>query len=479
MLLLCSRILLAALLIGCTAALNGAAGIAHAQPDDAAHSDDPAQPGDVSGTIPANLPGLDLPGLQRWIEELVPPPNLPPAPDTPLVDGADLPPELASLRAAVMPSAIGDGFVDDWPEDLADFAPGQLITWRDITQTASGVLFVPVRQVVQLKYRTTDSHGLPSYAVSTLVVPTGVWAGEGQRPVVVNNLPINSLGRDCNPGHTLAHGFSRKTNLADYIPPTTQLALLRGYAVLIPDHEGPRMAYAEPFVAGHAVLDGIRSVRESVPDEFGASRFGLIGYSGGAIATNGAVRLMSDYAPELIDVVAGAAMGGVPADYEILARSMNANLASGVFMAATFAIGRERPEILERMNSLAQWAAVSVMKDTCMDTFALFGLLLLPIDIAANILDPLQSDLARDIYSATRMEGRKSPVPLYIYHGEQEFWVPPEGAKNLYVEQCALGANAVYRSVLGEHIIAAFTGYPEALIWLDARLRGEAAISEC
>ncbi|MBL1074127.1 lipase [Nocardia sp. 2] len=452
-------------MIGCSAAT------AHAQPQDVAT--------DESAPVSGALPGLDLPGFQQWLDQIVPPPSLPPAPDTPLVDGAHLSPELAALRAAAMPSAIGDGFVDDWPENLPDFAAGELIAWRDVTAVASGVLFVPVRQVVQLKYRTTDSDGSPSYAIATLVAPTGVWDGPWGRPVVVNNLPINSLGRDCNPSHTLAHGFSNKTNLADYIPPTTQLALLRGYAVLIPDHEGPRMAYAEPFVAGHAVLDSMRAVRNTLPEEFGDSRFGMIGYSGGAIATNGAVRLMEDYAPELRDVVVGAAMGGVPADYEILARSMNANLASGVFMAATFAIGRERPEILEQMNHLAQWAAVSVMKDTCMDTFALFGLLLLPIDIAATIPNPLQSDLARDIYSVTRMEGRKSPVPLYIYHGEQEFWVPPEGAKNLYAEQCALGANAVYRSVLGEHIIAAFIGYPESLLWLDARLRGEPAASEC
>ncbi|MRH92759.1 lipase [Nocardia sp. SYP-A9097] len=444
--------------------IGGFAGFAHAQTTD-------PQP---SG---ASVSGL-LPAFQQWVDAVVPSPALPNAPDTPLVDAGGLAPGLAALRAGTLPTPIGDSFVDEWPARLDDFGAGQLVAWRDVTATAGPALITPVRQVVQLKYRTTDSHGAASYAIASLALPPGQWTGAGERPVVVNNLPINSLGRDCNPSYTLAHGFSSNTNLAEYLPPTTQLALLRGYAVLIADHEGPRMAYAEPFVAGHAVLDAIRAVRGSMPKEFGESRFGMVGYSGGAIATKGAVKLMADYAPELVDVVVGAAMGGVPADYEILSRSMNANLASGVFMAATFAIGRERPEILAHMNHLAQWVAV-IMKDTCMDSYGIPGILQLPIDIAANFPDPLHSQLAEEVYRVTRMDGMKSPVPLYIYNGAQEFWIPSAGAENLYAEQCALGVTVVYRSVAGEHIVAAFTGFPESLIWLDQRLRGEPAPNEC
>ncbi|WP_084523573.1 lipase family protein [Nocardia inohanensis] len=442
-----------------------------------------AQPVDTGGGQQPpgspNPPALDLPGLQQWIDRLVPAPPLLPASQLPLVAAGGLAPDLAAFRAATMPAAIGDWFVDDWPEGLDELAPGDVVAWRDVTATAAPTLLTPVQQVLQLKYRTTDSHQLASYAVATLVLPIGQWEGPGTRPVVLNNLPINALGRDCNPSYTLSHGFNSKTNLAEYLLPTTQLAVLRGYAVLIVDHEGPRMAYAEPYVAGHAILDGIRAVRNQLPIQLGESRFGMIGYSGGAIATHGAVKLMNEYAPELADVVVGAALGGVPADFEILSRSMNANLASGVFMAATFAIGRERPEILSRMNHLAQWAAVSALKDLCMSSYSWPGLLQLPMDIAANFPDPLRSSLAEEIYQLSRIEGRKSAVPLYIYNGEQEFWVPAEGAKKLYAEQCSLGATAIYRSVFGEHIIAAFTGYPDSLSWLDQRLQGVPAPNEC
>jgi hypothetical protein len=205
----------------------------------------------------------------------------------------------------------------------------------------------------------------------------------------------------------------------------------------------------------------------------------MAGYSGGAIATHGAVKLIDSYAPELADVIVGAALGGVPADFEILARSMNGNLASAVFMAATFAIGRERPEILGRMNNLAQWVATSPLKDLCGSGFGIGGVLMLPIDVAANFADPLHSGLAEEIYQVTRMAGMESATPLYIYNGEQEFWIPAEGARNLYREQCGLGVPSVYRSVLGEHIIAAGLGYPEAMDWLDQRLQGVPAPDEC
>ncbi|WP_326362260.1 lipase family protein [Nocardia sp. CDC160] len=465
----CLRNIAGALMIGCCAIIGFGAAPAFAQP-----------PADISGQLPPAPPGFSLADIQRWLDELIPAPPLPPAPaDSPLVDTVDLPAPLAALRSASMPAAIGDSFVDDWPDRLEGYDLGGVVAVRDVSATAALPLIVPVRQVLQLKYRTNDSHDAPSYGIATLVLPPGNWTGPGKRPVVVNNLPIDALGRDCNPSYTMAHGFSRAANFTGYILPTTQLALLRGYAVLITDHEGPRMAYADPLVAGHLVLDAIRAVRYQLPDELRDSRFGMIGYSGGAIATNGAVKLMSEYAPELSDVVVGAAMGGVPADFSLLAHSMNANLASGVFLGAVFGIGRERPEILARMNHAAQWAAVSKLNSQCGEVFAIPGLLQLPIDLAANIPDPLNSDLAKEIYRVTRMDGKKSPVPLYIFNGEQEFWVPAIGAKNLYREQCSLGVKAVYRSVFGEHFIAAFTGYPESLAWLDQRLQGVPAPNEC
>ncbi|WP_330254189.1 lipase family protein [Nocardia sp. NBC_00565] len=77
------------------------------------------------------------------------------------------------------------------------------------------------------------------------------------------------------------------------------------------------------------------------------------------------------------------------------------------------------------------------------------------------------------------MTDRKSGAPLYIYHGAYDIWIPIEAAQQLYQQQCARGVPAVFRTEPGEHIIVLFAGFPGATNWLDARLRGEPAPSEC
>ncbi|MYR07041.1 lipase [Gordonia sp. SID5947] len=382
------------------------------------------------------------------------------------------------LREAALPSPTGDPLFDRWPTSLAAMSPGQIIATRDVTATAAPVVTAPIRFATLIKFRSTDANGAPSFGTATILEPRAPRT-TAARPILVNNLPIDSLGTACDPGYTLAHGFSIATNVTDLIPPTTQLALSHGYAVLIPDHQGPRMAYAEPVVAGHVVLDAIRAVGNLDRHAFGASRVAMAGYSGGAIATNGATKLLAGYAPELIGRVVGAALGGVPADFRILVGSMNANLATGLFHAATFGIARERTEILPMANDFAQWLATSPLKNVCTIPAALAGQTFWPMQLLSNDPDPFHSPVAEHIYRVTKMADRKSAVPLYIYHGTQEWWIPAVGARNLYREQCRLGAHAAYREVFGEHVSAAVLGFPGAVEWLDRRLRGIPAGDEC
>ncbi|MFC7448438.1 lipase family protein [Rhodococcus daqingensis] len=389
------------------------------------------------------------------------------------------PPGLETLRAEMLPKPVGDQFFDEYPPGLPGMTNGQVIETRDVTPAARALLRGPVREVRQIKVKSTDSAGDPSFATATLVVPATPWPGPGPRPILVNNVPINGLGRTCTPGYTLENGITPSENFLELLRPVTTKAEERGYAVLIPDHEGPRMAYAEPFVAGHAILDTIRGVRGVFPAEFGSSKVAMMGYSGGAIATHGAVKLIDSYAPELSGDIVGAALGGIPADFEMLGRTMNGNLAGGLFLAAVFGISRENPEILPLINSLGQRLAITRIKDQCANTLAVTGVLGVPVELLANVKRALDSPVAHDIYARMKMADRKSGTPLYIYNGGQEFWIPALGARNLYDEQCGYGVRALYRQVPGEHILGELTGNSGAFDWVDARLRGEPAPSEC
>src|SRR5699024_6144257 len=144
------------------------------------------------------------------------------------------------------------------------------------------------------------------------------------RPVLVNAIAIDALGTKCTPGYTWANGPGEQSSPVSIGPPVTDDALAAGYAVLVPDHEGPEMAYADPYVAGFSILDTIRGSADVLP-EIGDSPVAMTGYSGGAIALNGAVKLLDDYAPELGPRITGAALGGTPADFELLLDSMSGN----------------------------------------------------------------------------------------------------------------------------------------------------------
>ncbi|MGC4935025.1 lipase family protein [Gordonia sp. DT30] len=420
------------------------------------------------------------PQVPQAIDGAVPPPPFPHLTRIPpRAVAPGLPHRLQELRAAALPDPTGDPFFDHWPADLDHRAPGTIIATRDVTDPAALLVTAPIRSARQVKFATRDAVGRPSFGTATILVPRQDWHGRGARPILVNNLPIDALGAACTPGMTLAHGLSIATGFTDFFPPSTQLALARGYSVIVPDHQGPRMAYAEPTTAGHIILDSVRAADALDHVAFGSSRIAMTGYSGGSIATNGAAKLLGEYAPELSPRFVGAAMGGVPADFQMLVGSMNANLATGLFHAATFGIARERPEVLALANHAAQWIATSPLKNVCVVPEAVAGATFMPMQLMSSVPDPFHSPVAQEIYRVTKMADRRADVPLYIYNGTQEWWIPAAGARNLYREQCRLGANATYREVFGEHLSAAVLGYPDALSWLDQRLQGIPAHNDC
>lgn len=418
--------------------------------------------------------------VPRTIDRVIPPPPIPHLRTIPMRSRtAGATHSLQELREAMMPSPSGDPFFDRWPADLAKRRPGALLFTRDVTPVAGPLVLVPLRYARQIKFRTVDASGGPLFGTATLLVPRTPWRGPGARPIVINNVPIDALGTKCTPGYSLAHGYNSNTNSTDLFPPLTQLSLAKGYAVIVPDATGARVAYAEPYVAAHVVLDAVRGAAAYDRHEFARGPIGMLGYSGGAIATNATAKLAAGYAPDVVGRFVGAAMGGVPADYRVLVGAMNANLASGVFLSAIMGISREHPEMLPMVNNLGQWLATSPLRDICTSVIGDLGLGMMPAQLLSKVPDPFRSPVAEDLYRITSMPDRRAPMPLYFYHGAQEWWVPATQARALFAEQCRLGANAEYREYPGEHMTTVFTGFPDAFAWLDARLRGVPAPNGC
>ncbi|MGB3371048.1 MAG: lipase family protein [Rhodococcus sp. (in: high G+C Gram-positive bacteria)] len=374
------------------------------------------------------------------------------------------PPQDPALAA---PTPLGEPWFVP-PPGFENSSPGTVLNTRSVEV---GPLITPVRST-QILFRTTDSKDRPVAAATTVIVPNAPWTGPGARPVVAYNMAIDSLGNTCAPSWTLPRGIAPEIA-------AVQLFLAKNYAVVVTDHQGPRQAYAAGRMAGHAVLDALRAMVNlpslGLPAE---SPIAMTGYSGGAIASGWAAQLAPVYAPE-VNLV-GTAFGGAPIDYRILLGSMNGNAASTLFLAAAMGVAREYPEMFQLMNANGLRLA-QIAKDMCVYLLAPGGLVApIPVQALSDVPNVDRTPIAEEIIRQTRMGGDLAPTtPVFIYHGQQEFWIPKEGAETLYDEWCANGAQVRLEEYLGEHLVVAISGLPGSHQWIDDRLAGIPAPAGC
>ncbi|WP_245672141.1 lipase family protein [Nocardia anaemiae] len=369
--------------------------------------------------------------------------------------------------AAVMPTPLDDPFYTP-PRGFENLRPGAVVAARAVD---IGLEPTPVT-ATELLIRSTDAKGRPVPVVATLLVPIAPWQGSGSRPLVAYNVAIDSLGNLCAPSQQLKLGLSAGLR-------SVQVPLSKNYAVIVPDHQGPRQAYAAGRMAGHAVLDSIRAAVRT--PELGLSPDAptvVSGYSGGAIASGWAAQLAPEYAGELNLV--GAVVGGVPADFGMLINTMNgANAASGVFLAATLGLAREYPEMMGLFNDNG-WRLSQFAKDLCFLDAALLGALApIPVQTLTDVAHPTKLPMIREILAENRLGTAAPRIPVFLYHGINEFWLPFAGAEHLYDDWCRLGVPVRFEAYLGEHLIASVAGVSAANSWIDQRLAGTPAPGGC
>ncbi|MDT0221776.1 lipase family protein [Gordonia sp. AC31] len=362
--------------------------------------------------------------------------------------------------------------------------PGELIAARRVHVAALSVIPINV-DAWQISYRSTNTRGEPIPAVATLLKPKGR-AKPGPSKLVSWQSAEDSTAMYCAPSYALQQGSipGQLTGSVDSSLEVLQITSLvgAGWSVVIPDHQGPESAFAAGPLAGRITLDGIRGARNFAPlgleDDL---RVGLMGYSGGAIATGWAAELASRYAPEL--PIVGAAEGGVPADIRALVDLADKNAASGLIMAGIIGVSREYPELdrfLQRhINPLGR-ALLASKNPLCLTYQAALapfvnikGLINLPGD-------PLDYPVPRKVLANLRMGGSTPEFPMFIYQSNPD-WIAPVGPVNELVRTyCADGASVRYvRDHFSEHITLAVEGFAPAIVWMRDRLDGKPAQTGC
>lgn len=383
-----------------------------------------------------------------------------------------LPRHVAPASVLGLPTPDPDPFYAA-PPDLAAYKPGDVLRIRSMPSN----LYFPGSAVWEVLFRSTDSRGLPIAANTTYLLPPN---HQPDGPLVSYQHIINSLGHKCKIATEL-YTSDPFTQIRE--APGLNIALARGWAIALPDHLGPRMAYGAAKLGGQITLDGIRAVKNVPELEVTNSPVGIGGYSGGGMATAWAAALAPTYAPEL-DIV-GVAHGGTPMNLTTMAEALGTNPhpAFGLAMAAAIGLEREYPERIhldEQLNPQGRWLR-SLISNGCTNEIMFWGV----GRNAAQMTDNPNFMDDPDAWAVLRENSLEyypgiPDAPTFEWHSPTDVLIPVDAIDRTTARYCAAGAYVkTTLTPSPDHLSAAALGLIPALNWMEARFRREPVPATC
>lgn len=246
-------------------------------------------------------------------------------------------PLTANARASVPTPEEDPFYAYEGGKPLASIAPGTVLKTRTLESHVAG-LPLPVK-AVQLLYRSRGELGQPTVDVtSVLEPPISVRAPN----LVAYGSFYDSLNPDDDPSYAISGGLSLGGLIPDFESLLVAPELSAGNVVVIADTEGETADLAAGPEYGFDTLYSVEAALNSPATGLsGTTKVGLIGYSGGAVATEWAAELAPTYAPALDRRIVGAAFGGVFVDPAHNVRYINGSLLwSGVMPIGLIGIAR-------------------------------------------------------------------------------------------------------------------------------------------
>ncbi|WP_433662380.1 lipase family protein [Nocardia sp. CA-128927] len=382
-----------------------------------------------------------------------------------------------------VPPELDPGFYSPAPEVVASKQPGEIIAAREVHLAFYSIVPFNI-DAWQLSYRSTNTRDEPIAAVTTVMKPRGDNAGR-PRNLLSYQFSEDSNAQYCSPSYALQQASIPGFYTTQYVIPYEFIlpisALGAGWAVAMPDHEGPRSAFGDGPLGARIAMDGMRAAENFVP--MGLSReteIGAAGYSGGALPTGHLAEMHASYAPELN--IVGVAEGGNLPDLRAAMELANGNLASGLIAGGILGIAREEPEfdafIQQHINPVAR-AVIPVKNALCWSSAAI-----LPFLNTKGLFDvPNLYDQPRVAAVLERMrQGHSTPdMPVFIYHSNPD-WVAPVGPVNQLVQQYCADPNArvqYVRDNFSEHLSLQIAGMARVLLWLKDRFDGVPVPNGC
>lgn len=360
------------------------------------------------------------------------------------------------------------------PSGYHHATPGTVLRSRDVELAFLGL--IPQQfTAAQLLYRSTDMHGRPEAAVTTVLVPAER-GPEKVCPVVSYQCAIDAVASRCFPSYALRRGARAVGALAQFEFLLIAAALAEGWAVSVPDHEGTHGAWGTPYEPGYRVLDGVRAALSCERLDLSAGApVGLWGYSGGGLASAWAAEVAADYAPEL--GVVGAVLGSPVGDLGHAFERLNGTFYSGLPAMVIAALGHVFPELdrviqrhatdegralLESLEKMTTIRAVIRMARRNIDSFVNK-----PLD---EVLDEPE---VRYIFDRIRLGSAAPRLPVLILQAVHDRIVGVDDIDDL-AEAYRFGGAAVtyHRDLFSEHMLLHPMSAPMTLRWLRDRFAG-------
>lgn len=363
------------------------------------------------------------------------------------------------------------------PAGFEELAPGTVIRSREVRLGLLGL--IPQRvSAWQLLYRSSDLDGAPEVTVTTVLLPART---DRRRPprLIAYQCAIDAVSDRCFPSYALrvgAHGLGSFTQLEMLL---IAAVLAKGFVVSLADHEGLGGAFAAPREPGYRVLDGVRAAQSFAPLGLAAdTKVGVMGYSGGGMASSWVAEMAPSYAPEIdiVGAVLGAPVGdpgqtfirlngtffaGLPALVVSGLRHVYPGLASVIHEHASFD-GRRRLKDLEEASTTT---AILKYRGDDFDSY-----------LDAPLADVLATPEVLHVFDDLRLGHHVPDCPLLVVHGIHDQIIHVEdvdGQVRRYVDG---GAHVRYlRDRCSEHLLLLPIAMPLMLGWLGDRFEGRSA----
>lgn len=365
------------------------------------------------------------------------------------------------------------------PANISTYANGQVIDSRPISASSYG-LPLPAK-AWQVKYKTTSSHQRASATVTTILVPMLPWLGKGHRPLVSYQTAEDGVAGRCAPSYALRAGLQAGFTGSSSETGLMASALLNGWAVSVPDYEGPQSQFLVADTQATGVLDGIRATRNFAPAGIADdAKIGIWGYSGGSLASVTAAQFQPSYAPELR--ISGLALGGLLGNVRSTIDAFSGSIGGGAIPMGINGFLRAYPELdlMKYLNASGQAKVKETAGDCLFDAAPRYPLLRIDSIEASPGALGAPAPAAMLAANSPQFIAGIPQTPVYEYHTKLDEFAPIGPARAVMRNFCSAGVTVqMDEKLLGEHLTEIVAGAPGAIAFLADRFAGKAPKNTC